>query len=71
MKYHQALEAAVQGHVADIGHFALEEEMLRRLAERLAEDLTPQGVETIFLPGREPFALRRRPSRPPSEPARD
>lgn len=72
VKYHQALEAAAQGHVADIGHFALEEEMLRRLAERLAAELAPRGVETIFLSGREPFALRRpRRPRPPSDPARD
>lgn len=72
VKYHQAMDAAAQGHLADAGHFALEEAMTRRLAERLAAELTPRGLETIFLPSREPFALRRpeRP-RPPSDPARN
>ncbi|MGE4554118.1 MAG: Nif3-like dinuclear metal center hexameric protein [Desulfovibrionaceae bacterium] len=56
VKYHQAVEAP--GAVLDVGHFILEEEMVRRLAAGLAEDLGGHGVDVRFVPGRDPFAVR-------------
>lgn len=40
--------------VLDVGHFLLEEEMMRRFALLLEQRL--QGVAVSFLPGRDPFA---------------
>ncbi len=60
LKYHQALDA---GHpatglcVVDVGHFSLEEEMIRLLAGSLAAELAPAGVEVRFFPGRDPLAV--------------
>jgi dinuclear metal center YbgI/SA1388 family protein len=57
VKYHQALDAAGAGlHVLDVGHFSLEEEMMRRFAAELEAELP--GVEVRFFPGRDPFAVR-------------
>lgn len=58
IKYHQALEAA--GPIVDVGHFVIEEEMMRLYFEELAEALA-QGdegaVEVRFFPGADPFAF--------------
>lgn len=56
VKYHQAAEAPLL--VVDAGHFRLEEEMMRRLAAKLSDDLAPAGVEVRFFEGREPFTAR-------------
>lgn len=53
MKYHLALEAGLA--VADVGHFVLEEEMMRRFAAELDETL--KGVEVRFFPGVEPMTF--------------
>ncbi len=53
VKYHQALEARTL--VFDVGHFSLEEEMVRRLALDLSGRLAPQGVEVRFFPGLDPY----------------
>ena len=53
MKYHQALEARTL--VFDVGHFSLEEEMVRRLALDLSARLAPEGVEVRFFPGLDPY----------------
>lgn len=53
VKYHQALEAP--GLVLDVGHFSLEEEMVRRLALTLHERLEPRGVAVRFFPGEDPY----------------
>ncbi len=53
VKYHQALMAETL--VFDVGHFSLEEEMVRRLAQDLSGRLGPQGVEVRFFPGRDPY----------------
>ena len=63
MKYHDALALASRHDgrspnfcpmaVLDVGHFSLEEEMIRRFAELLAAKL--DGVTVTFLPGRDPF----------------
>jgi dinuclear metal center YbgI/SA1388 family protein len=54
MKYHPAVEAGVC--VMDVGHFSLEEEMMRRFALELGGRL--DGVEVRFLPGEDPFRVR-------------
>lgn len=48
VKYHVALESPIS--VIDVGHFALEEEMMRRFAATLAE-----SVSVTFIPGRDPL----------------
>ncbi|MUM77230.1 Nif3-like dinuclear metal center hexameric protein [Pseudodesulfovibrio sp. F-1] len=54
MKYHAAVEAGVC--VLDVGHFSLEEEMMRRFALELSGRLS--GVEVRFFPGSDPFLVR-------------
>jgi len=57
IKYHTALEAVNLGlHVLDVGHFVLEEEMMRRLAVQLAAVL-PLSVH--FIPGIDPITVER------------
>lgn len=51
LKHHQALEAPLP--VLDVGHFSLEEEMMRRFAADL--DRTLAGVSVCFMPGRDPL----------------
>lgn len=51
MKYHPAVETPVC--VADVGHFSLEEEMMRRFAGELDDAL--DGVEVQFFKGDDPF----------------
>jgi putative NIF3 family GTP cyclohydrolase 1 type 2 len=63
MKYHDALtlQSRQSGScsnfcpmsILDIGHFSLEEEMMRRFALQLEQEL--EGVTVTFLPGRDPF----------------
>ncbi|MCL1939648.1 MAG: Nif3-like dinuclear metal center hexameric protein [Desulfovibrionaceae bacterium] len=57
VKYHTALEAVSLGlHVLDVGHFILEEEMMRRLAADLAVAL-PLPVR--FIASRDPITVER------------
>ena len=57
VKYHIALEAVNLGlHVLDVGHFILEEEMMRRFAADLAAAL-PLPVR--FISGRDPITVER------------
>jgi len=51
MKYHPAVEANIC--VADVGHFSLEETMMRLFAEELSTEL--QDVEVQFFEGEDPF----------------
>jgi dinuclear metal center YbgI/SA1388 family protein len=54
LKYHSALEASELGLcVLDVGHFILEEQMMRNFAGLLARKLR---VPVRFFPGRDPFA---------------
>ncbi|WP_415719490.1 Nif3-like dinuclear metal center hexameric protein [Maridesulfovibrio sp.] len=53
MKYHPAQESV--GAVLDVGHFSLEEEMMRRFSAILSEELGGE-VEVKFFSGRNPFA---------------
>ena len=53
IKYHTALEARSMGlHVLDVGHFILEEEMMRRFAVELTSTLS---VPVSFVPGSDPI----------------
>jgi len=57
IKYHTALEAVRLGlHVLDVGHFVLEEEMMRRFAALLEASL-PMPVH--FIPGVDPITVER------------
>lgn len=56
LKFHQAQAVQGQGLTMDVGHFCLEETMMRVWSEELAAQLTPAGTRVIFLPGRDPFA---------------
>ncbi|MDR3045943.1 MAG: Nif3-like dinuclear metal center hexameric protein [Desulfovibrio sp.] len=53
VKYHTALEA--RGCLLDVGHFALEEEMMRRFAHGLRTALP--GLPVHFLPSSDPLRL--------------
>ena len=53
MKYHPAVETPVC--VVDVGHFSLEEEMMRRFAMELAEAIPK--AEVRFFPGEDPFTM--------------
>jgi dinuclear metal center YbgI/SA1388 family protein len=56
LKYHQAQAVQDLGLTLDVGHFCLEETMMRAWSESLASELAPSGVRVVFLPGRDPFA---------------
>jgi len=56
LKYHQAQAVQDLGLTLDVGHFCLEETMMRVWSESLASELAPSGVRVVFLPGRDPFA---------------
>jgi len=55
MKFHQALSA--RKLVIDVGHFLLEEEMMRRFALELAADFLVADVEVTFFSGKDPQEL--------------
>jgi dinuclear metal center YbgI/SA1388 family protein len=55
VKYHQALEHDLC--VIDAGHFALEEEMMRRFTLELIENPALENIELFFFPGQEPVDL--------------
>ena len=56
VKYHQAQAVQDLGLTIDVGHFCLEETMMRVWSESLARELGPEGVRVVFLRGRNPFA---------------
>ena len=56
VKYHQAQAVQDLGLTIDVGHFCLEETMMRVWSETLARELAPEGVQVVFLRGRNPFA---------------
>jgi len=57
VKYHQGLDA-VSGCVIDVGHFCLEETMMRVFADELREELSPLGLDVAFFSGADPFSVR-------------
>ena len=62
VKYHAALDARDGGlRVLDVGHFVLEEEMMRRFAERLGRELS---VPVRFFAGSDPLEGERAPDFP-------
>lgn len=52
MRYHTALECRIP--TIDVGHFSLEEEMMRRFAVELSQDEDLASVEVEFFPGVDP-----------------
>jgi dinuclear metal center YbgI/SA1388 family protein len=56
VKYHQAQAVQDIGLTIDVGHFCLEETMMRTWSQSLDRELSPEGVRVIFLQGRDPFA---------------
>jgi putative NIF3 family GTP cyclohydrolase 1 type 2 len=56
LKYHQALAVPPGKCILDVGHFSLEEVMLRRFAEDLAATLGAKGPAVRFFPGNDPFS---------------
>ncbi|UZP68509.1 Nif3-like dinuclear metal center hexameric protein [Desulfovibrio mangrovi] len=59
VKYHTALDAI--GCLIDVGHFSLEEEMMRRFAMQLGETLP--DVQIFYLPAQDPMRLAVRDAR--------
>ena len=61
VKYHPALDRAGMGSglIIDVGHFSLEEQMMRVFSETLSETLAPHGVAVKFFPGSDPFTVVR------------
>jgi dinuclear metal center YbgI/SA1388 family protein len=55
VRYHTALSFKL--HVIDLGHFQLEEIMMRECAAALARELP--ALRTSFIPGRDPFTFER------------
>lgn len=55
VKYHQALEAGMP--VIDVGHFSLEERMLRVFADQLQAELAPKGIEFKFFKAQDPLRV--------------
>ncbi|NLW80196.1 MAG: Nif3-like dinuclear metal center hexameric protein [Desulfovibrionales bacterium] len=55
VKYHQAQAVQDQGLTMDVGHFCLEETMMRLWSQELSRELAGM-VKVVFLPGRDPFA---------------
>ncbi len=55
VKYHQAQAVQDIGLTIDVGHFCLEETMMRTWSQSLDRELSPEGVRVIFLQGRNPF----------------
>lgn len=53
VKYHSALDTT--GCILDVGHFSLEEEMMRQFALQLAGEL--DDIEIFFLPAQDPMRL--------------
>ena len=57
LKYHQAQDLESLGLTVDVGHFALEEQMMANWAHTLSREFTEQKleVEITFIPGHNPL----------------
>ena len=67
LKYHQAQAVPAGRCLIDVGHFSLEEVMMRRFAALLAAECGPDGPEVRYFPGRDPMAA----CRPDAQAGRD
>ncbi len=61
VKHHQALELEPMGLTIDVGHHALEEEMMRRLALSMAGSFAGKGLDVRFFASRDPMRAILRP----------
>jgi dinuclear metal center YbgI/SA1388 family protein len=59
IKYHQAQEIQSLGLALDVGHYILEEKMMHAWFEMLKPDFTAQGVELVFIPGKNPLCVEK------------
>jgi dinuclear metal center YbgI/SA1388 family protein len=58
MKYHLALDALDAGlFIIDVGHFQLEEDMMRRFAGELETEISPKGVTVRYFAEKDPLQL--------------
>ena len=55
LKYHQAQELEPLGLVLDVGHFILEEEMMRHWTQDLSKQLQDRDIRITFFPGHNPL----------------
>ncbi len=56
LKYHQAQAVPPGRCILDVGHFSLEEVMMRRFAASLAESMGQDSPTVRFFPGNDPFS---------------
>lgn len=59
IKYHQAQEMEPLGLALDVGHYILEEKMMRVWLEMLKRDFNAHGVELAFIPGKNPLCIEK------------
>ena len=57
LRYHQAMES--DQFTIDVGHFSLENEMTRQMADCLGAELGGEDLKIRFFPGREPLSTHR------------
>jgi len=58
IKYHLAQEIESLGYSIDVGHFILEELMMKNWAEMLNKKLQSYGVKVYFIEGKEPIKIK-------------
>jgi dinuclear metal center YbgI/SA1388 family protein len=58
LKYHQAQDLEARGLVLDVGHFCLEERMMRRWSQDLSRSLGEAGPEIRFFEGHNPMSIQ-------------
>lgn len=56
IKYHQAQDIEEHGFALDVGHFVLEEEMMRNWCGELQRELP--DLKIFFIPGKDPFRTK-------------
>ncbi len=61
LKYHAAQEMESCGPTLDVGHFVLEEEMMRAWAQELRIALAQDNVDVAFFPGHDPIVWETNP----------
>jgi len=58
LKYHQAQQIEPLGLTLDVGHFALEEQMMAAWAKALEHEFMDQDLKVVFIPGHNPMSLK-------------
>ncbi len=55
LKYHQAQDLEDYGLTIDVGHFVLEEKMMRHWSKEMDQMLAKEDMQIIFIPGTDPL----------------